>query len=64
MGLEVPEERGRWVEPEEEYNRIGYFRVFGSKIRYEQGGREHTIELKSLISWRGEWYIVHLSGFK
>ncbi|MFO0666448.1 MAG: hypothetical protein U0174_21005 [Polyangiaceae bacterium] len=64
IGLEVPEERGRWVEPEEEYNRIGYYRVFGSRLRYEQNGREHTIELKSLISWRGEWYIVHLSGFK
>lgn len=64
IGLDIPEDRGRWVEPEEEYNRIGYYRVFGSRIRYEQEGRERFIDLKSLISWRGEWYIVHLSGFK
>jgi hypothetical protein len=62
--LEVPEARARWVEPGEEYNKIGYFRVLGSKLRYEVDGTEHAFDVKSLISWRGQWYVVHLSAIK
>jgi hypothetical protein len=64
VALDVPVARARWVEPGEEYNKIGYFRVFGSKLRYESGGVEHTFDVKSLISWRGQWYVVHLSAIK
>ena len=62
VALDVPEARARWVEPGEEYNKIGYFRVFGSKLRYEVDGAAHAFDVKSLISWRGEWYVVHLSA--
>lgn len=61
-GLEVPDARARWVEPGEEYNKIGYFRVFGSKLKWEKDGRTRSTEVKSLISWRGQWYAVHLSA--
>ena len=61
-GLEVPDARARWVEPGEEYNKIGYFRVFGSKLKWEKDGRTRSTEVKSLISWRGQWYTVHLSA--
>ena len=61
--LEVPESRARWVEPGEEYNKIGYFRVFGSRLRYEADAA-HAFDVKSLISWRGQWYVVHLSAVK
>jgi hypothetical protein len=64
LGLEVPEARARWVEPGEEWNKLGYYRVFGSKLRYEIGGDSDAFEIKSLISWRGEWYVVHLSAIK
>jgi hypothetical protein len=64
VGLEVPEPRSRWVEPGEEYNKLGYYRVFGSKLRYELDGEARSFEVKSLISWRGEWYVVHLSAIK
>jgi hypothetical protein len=64
VALDVPDGRARWVEPGEEYNRIGYFRVFGSKLRYEVEGAQRAFDVKSLISWRGEWYVVHLSGIK
>lgn len=53
----------RWVEPGEEGNKLGYFRVYGSKLRYSLEGHERTIDISSLISWRGEWYVVHFSGF-
>jgi hypothetical protein len=62
--IEVPEPRARWVEPGEEYNKIGYFRVFGSKLRYVVGGAPRSFEIKSMISWRGEWFVVHLSAIK
>ena len=35
-----------------------------ARYRYEVDGKERSFEVKSLISWRGEWYVVHLSGFK
>jgi len=60
----VPERRARWVEPGEEWNRLGYWRVYGSELRVEAGGRTHTIAIRSLISWRGEWYVVHLNAMK
>jgi hypothetical protein len=62
--LEVPAERARWVEPGEEWNKLGYFRVFGSKLRYQLDGTDAAFEVKSLISWRGEWYVVHLTAIK
>jgi hypothetical protein len=62
--IEVPEERARWVEPNEESNKLGYYRVYGTRIWYEVDGKQRSFDVTSLISWRGEWYVVHLSGFK
>jgi hypothetical protein len=62
--LDVPDDRARWVEPDEEYNKIGYYRVYGTRIVYEVDGKERSFDISSLISWRGEWYVVHLTGFK
>jgi hypothetical protein len=64
VAMEVPERAARWVLPGEEYNKIGYYRVFGSKLRYQVDDTTRTFEVKSLISWRGEWYVVHLSAIK
>ncbi len=62
--LDVASERARWVEPGSESNKIGYWRVYGSKLRYDIEGTPGAFDVSSLISWRGEWYVVHLSGFK
>jgi hypothetical protein len=64
MRIDVPAARATWVEPGEEYNKIGYYRVFGSKLRYEVDGHPRDIEIRSMISWRGEWFVVHLSAMK
>jgi hypothetical protein len=61
---DVPQDRARWVEPNEESNKLGYYRVYGTRLLYEVDGKEKSLEVTSLISWRGEWYVVHLSGFK
>lgn len=62
--LQITDSRARWVEPGEEWNKVGYFRVFGSKLRYTVDGTEHAFDVKSLISWRGDWYVVHLSAIR
>ncbi|WP_394828837.1 hypothetical protein [Pendulispora albinea] len=62
--VSVPNQ-ARWVEPQEEYNRIGYYRVYGAQIFWTApDGKERSFRISSMISWRGEWYVVHLTGFK
>lgn len=65
LGVEVPEPRAEWMKPGKEGNRLGYFRVLRSKLHFRLAtGKERSLELTSLISWRGEWYVVHLHGFE
>ena len=64
LRAEVPQDRARWVEPNEESNKLGYYRVYGTRLVFELDGKERSFEVTSLISWRGEWYVVHLTGFK
>ncbi|MDB4947286.1 MAG: hypothetical protein JWP97_6820 [Labilithrix sp.] len=65
LRAEVPQDRARWVDPGEESNKLGYYRVYGTRIVYDDGsGKERSFDVSSLISWRGAWYVVHLTGFK
>jgi len=65
LGVAVPEARAEWMKPGKEGNRLGYFRVLRSQLRFKlASGKERTFELTSMISWRGEWYVVHLHGFE
>ena len=49
-----------WVAPGKEYNRIGYFRTFGGKLRYRIGDKSKEIAVSTIISWDGRWYVTHL----
>jgi hypothetical protein len=65
VSADVPMDRARWVEPGEEYNKIGYWRVYGTKLRgATDDGAPIVVDVTSLISWRGEWFVVHLTGVK
>jgi hypothetical protein len=64
VGIELALANKRWMKPRSEGNRIGYYRVTHSKLRYRSRGRERALEVTSFISWRGEWYLVHLNGFE
>lgn len=65
LRIEVPEDRALWMKPGSEGNKLGYFRVLRSRLVYADAeGRERGLEITSFISWRGEWYVVHLNGFK
>ena len=64
-GIRIPQTQARWMKPGSEYNRIGYFRVLRSHlVLADADGNTTTLEVTSLISWRGQWYVVHLNGFE
>jgi hypothetical protein len=64
-GVTVSERDAKWMGPGSEGNKLGYFRVLRSRLHFTlPAGRSRDFELTSLISWRGEWYVVHLHGFK
>ncbi|MDA8270654.1 MAG: hypothetical protein M0Z39_04520 [Actinomycetota bacterium] len=59
-GLSVPESSAEWISPGVEYNKGSYWRVYGSRLYYSVGGATHFFPIYSLISWRGQWYVVHV----
>jgi hypothetical protein len=63
LGADVPN-AAVWVKPGEEYNLIGYWRVYGTKLRFDVDGAVKVVPVSSLISWRGEWYVVHLGAIR
>jgi hypothetical protein len=63
--LRVYEPGAKWVKPGQEGNRLGYFRVLRSVIIYrDHENRSRELALHTMISWRGEWYVIHLGSFK
>ncbi|MHB8189859.1 MAG: hypothetical protein ACYDHP_05455 [Ferrimicrobium sp.] len=60
VGVKVPMNYAAWVPPGVCYNRLGYWHVPGTRLLYSVHGVLHSIGVLSLISWRGQWYIVHL----
>jgi hypothetical protein len=63
-GIVTNERAVRWMEPGAEGNRVGYHRVTRSRLKLRlPSGTTRDLELTSLISWRGAWYVVHLHGF-
>ncbi len=62
VAVEVPEQYGHWVPPGVCDNRVGYYEVANSRVVYELAGQTRSFGIASLISWRGEWYVVHLGA--
>jgi hypothetical protein len=60
LGVDVPAAAVHWVPPGVEVNSIGYWEVMYSRVRYEVGGQVKSFAIDSMISWRGQWYAVHL----
>jgi hypothetical protein len=58
----VPSEYASWIVPGVCYNNVGYWHVPGSRLVYRVDGQLYSIGIASLISWRGQWYVVHLGG--
>lgn len=60
VGVQVPEDQAEWITPGVEYNKGSYYRVYGTRLTYQENGSTASFGIFSLISWRGEWYVVHL----
>jgi hypothetical protein len=61
--VDVPN-AAQWIKPGVEYNKGAYWRVYDSKLVYTVGGQTKSFTIKSLISWRGQWYDVHLTAIR
>ena len=62
--VSVPTDQAQWIPPGAEYNKGSYWRVYGTALRYQADGRVGTFTIASMISWRGEWYVVHLASIR
>ena len=54
----------KWVKPGDEANKIGYHRSFHGKLRYSVDGKSESIDVHTVITWQGRWYVTHLRKFK
>ena len=54
----------QWILPGVEYNKGSYWRVYGTTVTYTVGGESRSFPITSMISWRGEWYVVHLGAIR
>jgi hypothetical protein len=63
-GITVPDDQAVFVQPGEEYNKLPYWRVYGTTLQYELDGQSGSFPVTSLISWRGQWYVVHLGAIR
>ena len=64
VGIDVPDSQAVLVQPGEESNKLSYWRVYGTTLRYTLNGATNSFPVTSLISWRGEWYVVHLGEIR
>ena len=62
LRIVVPVQYAVWVPPGACYNNVGYWHVPGSRVVYEQGGVTRSFGIASFISWRGDWYLIHLGA--
>jgi hypothetical protein len=60
VSVSVPTSQAQWIVPGIEYNKGSYYRVYGTRLKYRVNGHTASFGIFSLISWRGEWYVVHL----
>jgi hypothetical protein len=62
VSVQVPMQYAHWVPAGVCENSVGYFEVANSRLVYSLGGVVRSFGIASLISWRGEWYVVHLGA--
>lgn len=54
----------KWVKPGDEANKIGYYRSFHGQLKFDVDGKSESIDIHTVITWQGRWYITHLRKFK
>ena len=59
----IPSGNVHWVTPNSCQNQIGYYEVGNARLVYNAGGATQSIGIASMISWRGQWYVVHFGAY-
>ena len=60
--VDVPTAQADWIGPGACSNLIGYWHVAGARVVYRRQGQVRSFGIASLISWRGDWYVVHFGA--
>jgi hypothetical protein len=63
-GVTIPAGQSQWILPGVEYNKGSYWRVYNAVVTYTVDNTTEQFTIASLISWRGEWYVVHLNSIR
>lgn len=58
----APAQYVQWIPDGACYNSAGYWHLPGSRMVYRQDGVTHSFGIASFISWRGDWYVIHLGA--
>ena len=58
----VPAQYTQWIGVGACANKVGYWYVPGARVVYRAGGVTRSFGIASFISWRGDWYLVHLGA--
>jgi hypothetical protein len=58
----VPGQDAGWISPGVCANGVGYWHVANARLVYRDGNQVRSFGIATLISWRGDWYVVHLGG--
>ena len=62
IGVRAVGAYAHWVEPGVCDNALGYYELPNARVVYSEGGATRSFGIASMISWRGEWYVVHLGA--
>lgn len=55
--------RGAFMRVREEGNRLPYWASRHSVLHYKSHGEAHHFEVRVLITWDDQWYVIHLNEF-
>ena len=62
VSVTTPTQYEQWIPAGACYNSTGYWHLPGSRIVYREHGTIRSFGLASFISWRGDWYLIHLGA--
>lgn len=57
-----PTQYAQWVSVGACYNSTGYWHLPGTRLVYREDGVTRSFGIASFISWRGDWYVIHLGA--
>jgi hypothetical protein len=60
--VKVVDSYSHWVPSNACYNSVGYYEMPSARVVYREHGQIRSFGIASMISWRGEWYVVHMGA--